>query len=81
MTVDQWFAAQDAYWKACAAYNKRLLLIRAERERDNWSMNVEIEYRELHNAQRHAQAADRELYLAMGGKIEETESEDRQLAI
>lgn len=60
--VQDWFAVHDAYHKASAAYNERLRLVRAERERGNWSMDVNAEYQALNNAQKAALSADDALY-------------------
>lgn len=60
--VVAWFAAHDTYHKASHAYNVRLALVRSERERGNWQMNVHEEYRALHDAQSAALLADSTLY-------------------
>lgn len=60
--VEDWFKLHDAYHKASDAYNARLAVVRAERERDNWSMNVHAEYRALHDAQSVALQASEALY-------------------
>lgn len=60
--VDDWFAIHDAYHKASAVYNERLALVRAERDRGNWSMDVNAEYQALCDAQRVALSADDALY-------------------
>ena len=60
--VDDWFSVHDAYHKASLAYNERLALVRAERERGNWSMDVNAEYQALCDAQRVALSADETLY-------------------
>lgn len=65
MTVAEWFKAHDAYHKASELYNQRLELVRAERERGNWTMNVNAEYTALNQAQSAALQADRELYVAL----------------
>lgn len=63
--IGKWFGAHDAYHKASDAYNARLTLVRAERERGNWTMTVDPEYKALNDAQRAALKADSELYAAM----------------
>lgn len=65
VATDEWFAAHDRYHKASARYNDRLLLVRSERERGNWSMKVDEEYADLNAAQSAALAADTELYIAL----------------
>lgn len=60
-----WFNAHDTYHKASDAYNQRLALVRAERERDNWTMTTHNEYHKLNAAQSAALAADETLYQAM----------------
>lgn len=71
--LGKWFAAHDAHHKARDAYNSRLELIRAERERGNWTMRLDREYAALNNAERAALAADQELYgeLCNGGETED----------
>ena len=68
--VDDWFSVHDAYHKASRAYNERLALVRAERERGNWSMNCDAEYRALADAQSAAFAADETLYRALHCELE-----------
>lgn len=63
--VEEWFAAHDAYHKASDVYNARLELVRAERERGNWTMRVDVEYSALCKAQSKALAADETLYAAL----------------
>lgn len=63
--VIKWFAAHDDYHKASATYNARLELVRAERERDNWTMNCFQEYAALNDARRYSLAADSDLYEAL----------------
>lgn len=65
IAVSEWFAAHDGYHKRSAAYNTRLELVRAERERGNWTMNCQVEYALLNEAQNKALAADEELYRAL----------------
>lgn len=62
--LSEWFHAHDAYHKASAVYNDRLRLVRAERERGNWSMNLNQEYDALNSAQAAALRADEMLYHA-----------------
>lgn len=63
--IEAWFQAHDAYHKACHAYNERRRLLEAERERGNWSMNMDQEYKAHHEAQRYALQADNKLYEAL----------------
>jgi hypothetical protein len=63
--VREWFEKHDAYHKASAAYNARLALVRAERERGNWSMPLDAEYRTLNDAQSAAISAAETLYHAV----------------
>lgn len=65
IAVSEWFAAHDEYHKRSDAYNKRLELVRAERDRGNWAMNCQVEYALLNEAQKKALAADDELYRAL----------------
>lgn len=60
--VDAWFRAHDAYHRASDEYNARLALVRAERERGNWSINTDPEYQALTLAQKDAFAASEGLY-------------------
>ena len=60
--VDAWFQAHDAYHRASAGYNARLELVRAERERGNWTMKLDREYATLNDAQNVALKADGVLY-------------------
>lgn len=62
MTVDEWFLVHDSYHKASEVYNQRLELVRSERDRGNWSMKVDVEYRIVHNAQSAVLKADIALY-------------------
>ncbi len=62
--LDEWFHAHDAYHRASATYNDRLRLVRAERERGNWSMSLNAEYDVLNHAQACAFRANEALYLA-----------------
>lgn len=61
--VEAWFRAHDAYHQASDAYNARLAVVRAERDRGNWSMNTDPEYQALTQAQKDAFAASDRLYL------------------
>jgi len=75
--VREWFGKHDAYHKASAAYNARLVLVRAERERGNWTMPMDAEYRALNDAQSAAIAAAETLYQSLkapltGQKEDET---------
>jgi hypothetical protein len=63
--VDAWFGAHDEYHQASDTYNTRLELVRAERERGNWTMNCHQEYAALSTAQKAALAADETLYAAL----------------
>lgn len=45
-------SARKSYVEAVTAYNDRLTLVRAERERGNWSMTVDPEYVAVKDAQR-----------------------------
>lgn len=65
MNVNEWFAAHDAYHKASTAYNDRLALVRAERERGNWTMKLDQEYETLNDARAAALFADGALYQTM----------------
>ena len=65
VATNEWFAAHDAYHKASAAYNQRLTLVKAERERGNWSMTTDAEYQVLGSAQSKALSANNDLYLAL----------------
>jgi hypothetical protein len=65
MTVDEWFQVQDIWHKAIEVYNDRLKLARAERERGNWSMKLDVEYDAMHDAQTRAYAANKELYRSL----------------
>ncbi len=60
-----WFEAHDRYHKASASYNERLQLVRAERERGNWSMTTDKEYADLGAAQSAAMQANNDLYAAL----------------
>jgi hypothetical protein len=61
--VEAWYQAQDAYYRASDAYNARLEIVKAERERGNWTtMNAHLEYRALNDAQRDALAASATFY-------------------
>jgi hypothetical protein len=62
MTLDEWFLIHGSYHKALDAYNQRLILVRSERERGNWSMKVDNEYRAVHDTQSAALKADETLY-------------------
>jgi hypothetical protein len=62
MTKREWYVAQENYHKASEVYNARLILIRAERERGNWSMDVVAEYETMHAAQAAALQASEEFY-------------------
>lgn len=62
MTEREWFLVHDAYHKASEAYNLRLVLVRAERERGNWSMKIDVEYAAVHDAQAAALKADEAFY-------------------
>lgn len=64
--VDEWFKAHLTYHKAVATYNERLALVRAERERGNWGMDVQAEYAVMHDAQSAALRASEALYRALG---------------
>jgi hypothetical protein len=57
-----WFNAHDKYHRASQAYNERLTLVRAERERGNWSMDTSEEYARLNECQSLALQADNILY-------------------
>lgn len=65
VATDEWFAAHDAYHAASAAYNARLTVVEAERERGNWSMNTDPEYQALSLAQAKALSSDNDLYFAL----------------
>ena len=69
VATDEWFAAHDAYHKASDAYNQRLTLVKAERERGNWTMTTDIEHQALGLAQSKALAADNDLYIALRAVI------------
>lgn len=60
-----WFKAHHEYHEASDAYNRRLELVKAERKRDNWTMNAHQEYAALNTAQSAALRADETLYRAM----------------
>jgi hypothetical protein len=60
--VEDWFQAHRKYREASEEYNKRLELVRAERELGNWTMNLHQEYRKLNEAQSNALKADNILY-------------------
>lgn len=60
--IDEWFQVQDAYHKAVETYNLRLALVRAERERGNWTMKLDAEYDAMHKAQGAAFRANEALY-------------------
>lgn len=62
IAVSEWFAAHDDYHRRSDAYNKRLELVRAERNRGNWMMNCQVEYALLNEAQKKALAADETLW-------------------
>lgn len=62
MTIEEWFQVQDIWHKAIDIYNNRLTLARAERERGNWSMQLDVEYGAMRDAQSRAFAANEELY-------------------
>lgn len=62
--MTEWYFAHEKYHNASAAYNQRLGLVRSERERGNWSMNVDAEYKALTDAQSEALAADETYYRA-----------------
>lgn len=66
--VNAWFRAHDEYHLASETYNKRLELVRAERDRDNWTMNVFQEYAALNDAQRAALEADETFYQWLKGR-------------
>jgi len=63
--LKEWFTAHDAYHKASNDYNSRLALVRAERDRGNWSMTTDAEYKALGEAQSGALKADETLYAAI----------------
>ena len=60
--VEEWFRKHRKYRAASDEYNRRLLLVREERERGNWTMNLNQEYKKLNEAQSNALQADSTLY-------------------
>jgi len=70
--IAAWFDAHDAYHKASDAYNERLALVRAERERGNWTMKIDQEYSALGEAQKAALQADTALYTFLTSAREQT---------
>lgn len=83
--MTEWYLAHDAYHKASEAYNRRLALVRSERDRGNWSMTVDAEYKALNEAQSAALAADETFYRACDRElarleIDEPETEAAQSA-
>lgn len=63
--VEQWFKVHHEYHEAVDAYNRRLELVEAERERENWTINAHQEYAALNTAQSEAFRASETLYWAI----------------
>jgi len=65
MDLEQWFTLQHAHELASKAYNERVKLVKSERERGNWGLDVHEEYDALHKARHLAEVASLELYRTM----------------
>jgi len=50
--LNAFHTARENHVAAVAAYNARLMLVRAERARDNWGAHCDIEYQAMNTAQR-----------------------------